>query len=60
MELFLHSILRLLSAFAIKSIAEMILPKGGIGESAKRGINTVMLFISIETVVGLWEGIWSF
>ncbi len=60
MTVFLQAIVKLLSACVIKSMAVLVLPQGGIGESAKRGINTVMLLFAVETVTALTEGIWSF
>lgn len=57
---FLEATVKLLSACVIKNIAVLVLPKGGIAETAKTGINAVLLLLTVETVMALWEGIWNF
>ncbi|MBQ2661439.1 MAG: hypothetical protein IJF80_02145 [Clostridia bacterium] len=61
MTAFIQTLSKLLAISLVKSIAFLMLPAdGGISKSAKRGINTVMLFVTVDTVIKLLEGVWNF
>ena len=60
MTAFIQALLKLLALSLLKSIAFLILPSEGVGASSRRAINIVMLFITVDTVIKLLEGAWSF
>lgn len=60
MTAFIQALLKLLAVSMMKSIAFLMLPDAGVGKSGRRGINIVMLFLTVDTVTKLLEEVWSF
>ena len=57
MAVFSQAVVKLMAASIICSICEFVLPSGRIGKSAQRGVNVIMLLLTVETVTALFGGI---